>query len=127
MRILIIDPNPHAGEQLARRLGARGIQVHRAETLCEGVRWLLAHAADAILVDARLPGLSGPGDLRPLGEVAGAAPVLVVVGERSVACAEAYRRQGLFTLPRPFDNEALARMLDRLAAPAGTRRNAALL
>jgi len=126
MRVLIIDPSPHAGQQMERTLHARGIQVHQAETLCEGVRWLLLNAADAILVDARLPGLSGPGDLRPLTEIAGAAPVLVVVGERATGLAEAYRRRGLLTLPRPLDIEALVLMLGRLAAPAGTGRNAPL-
>lgn len=117
MRLLVIECDPEAGKQLGR---TPGIRVHRAETLCEGVRWLLLHAADAILVDARLPGLSGPGDLRPLGEVAGATSVVVVVGEPAAGLAETYRRHGLPTIPKPFDLDLLIRTLARLAAP-GTR------
>ncbi len=123
MQVLIIDDDSHVGEHLERTLSPQGIHLHRADTLCEGIRWLLAHGADAILVDAHLPGLSGPADLRLLGEVAGASPVVVVLGEWAPAdLVAAYRRQSSVMLTKPFDAMALARMLARLAAPAGTIR-----
>ena len=61
-RLLLIDDDPEiVSDQVARALSSRGIRIEVARTGEEGVRRVAADPPDVILLDVRLPDLSGAG------------------------------------------------------------------
>jgi len=66
LMILIIDDEPHLPYQLARYLNKHGYEVHVAADGEAGLRELQKTTVDLLLLDVRLPGISG---LDVLGEI----------------------------------------------------------
>lgn len=112
--VLIIDDEEDFAHTLAGRLELRGITAHCAASGEEGLKRLRASLPDLVLLDMRMPGLSGVEVLRRLrGHDAAPGwaelPVFIVSGhaqERSLQEAEALGIQGYFSKPLQF-NELL--------------------
>ena len=112
--VLIIDDEEDFAHTLAGRLELRGITAHCAASGEEGLKRLRDNPPDLVLLDMRMPGLSGVEVLRRLrgGEAAPGwenLPVFIVSGharEQSLQEAEALGIQGYFSKPLQF-NELL--------------------
>jgi DNA-binding response OmpR family regulator len=65
-RILIIDDDPAVSLTLARMLELDGYQVSRAGTAQDGLSAASADTPDAVILDIRMPGMSGLEFLRQL-------------------------------------------------------------
>ncbi|HEX6324040.1 MAG TPA: response regulator [Vicinamibacterales bacterium] len=77
--VLIIDDDEHVLSTFGTWLQADGYDVR---TACDGAAGLAqVQGVDAILLDARMPGLDGLGFLERLRAGGGSAPVAVITGD----------------------------------------------
>ncbi len=107
LRLAIVDDDEGARSALARLLRCLGHQVQAFES-AEAVE--AADAAhldvDCLIVDVRLPGLTGPelhDRLRSRGTLT---PVVFITGDGDARTRDAARR-GTVTVIKPFDDDTL--------------------
>lgn len=126
--VLIIDDEEDFARTLAGRLELRGMAVRCAFSGEQGLALMRESLPDLLLLDMRMPGLSGVDVLRLLraGEAVpggSSLPVCIVSGhaeERNLQEAEALGIQGYFSKPLRFDE-----LLEAIAALAGETREKA--
>lgn len=116
-KVLIVDDEDDIRE-LARisleRVG--GLRVVVARSGEEALTIAVSESPDAILLDAQMPGLDGPGTLARLKADPATEPIPVVFLTGSVQAAEMDRFKTLGAtgvLPKPFDPMGLAADLRR--------------
>jgi DNA-binding response OmpR family regulator len=80
-RVLLIDGNRAFAQATAMSCLNDGIAVRLAETLCEGVRYMMDGPVSAVLIDATLMRLSGNDQVQLFDAVAPGVPVVVLVPE----------------------------------------------
>jgi DNA-binding response OmpR family regulator len=121
IRVLTIDGNRTRAQALAMECLEHGVPVRIAETLCEGVRYLLDAPVSLVLVDAAMLLVAGPDQARMLDAVAPGAPVVLTVDAGSrVEDLVSLELQGFQVVTRPF---ALRDLLAKVELPAATTRS----
>jgi DNA-binding response OmpR family regulator len=121
IRVLTIDGNRTRAQALAMECLEHGVPVRIAETLCEGVRYLLDAPVSLVLVDAAMLLVAGPDQARMLDAVAPGAPVVLTVDAGSrVEDLVSLELQGFQVVTRPF---ALRDLLAKVEPPAATTRS----
>jgi two-component system cell cycle response regulator DivK len=108
--VLIIDDEPLNRKLIRTILGTEGIQVLEAETAERGLALAQSHAPRLILLDLRLPGMSGLDALSLLksGESTGHIPVLILSAGSLAVDDESFRQSGAAGLIlKPFTREEL--------------------
>lgn len=78
-RLLVIDPDRVAAQQLGLACLERGVGAFLAEGLCDGVRALLSTTVDAVVVDASALRLTPREHATLFERVAAGVPVVVTV------------------------------------------------
>ena len=115
-RVLVIDQDRAAMQQLGLACLEKGVGVAMAETLCEGVRTLLSTPVSLIVVDAVQLRLTAREHATLFERVApGVDVVAVVPADASLDARVAYELAGFRVLSRPA---AVEDLLDKAAAPA---------
>lgn len=95
MRVLLIDDHALVRKGLAELLGSRGIDVAASVgTGAEGIKSALALSPDIILLDVKMPGMSGIDTLNALRASGVKIPVLMLTMSREDADLEAALRGG---------------------------------
>jgi CheY-like chemotaxis protein len=114
-KVLIVDDEDDIRE-LARialeRVG--GLHVIAASSGEEGLTLAASEQPDAILLDAHMPGLTGPQTLERLkaDDSTAAIPVVFLTGSVQMAEMEQFKGLGaVAVLPKPFDPMTLAKQL----------------
>ena len=74
-RVLMIDGDRAFAQSIAMSCISAGIAVRLAETLCEGVRYMMEGPVSAVLIDSALMRLSGGDQVRLFDAVAPGVPV----------------------------------------------------
>lgn len=117
MRVLLIDPDRAAAQALGLGCVDRRVGVAIAETLCEGVRTLLATSVSLIVADRSLLRLTPSEHATLFDRVAPGVPVVVTVGpETSLDVRVGFELAGFRVLVKPVGPDEV---LDRAAvAPA---------
>ena len=114
LTILIIDDEPHLPHQLARFLKKQGFEVYTAPDGETGLLELQKNSIDMVLLDVRLPHMSG---LEVLGEIRksdGSLPVIMLTAYGDVQTAVAAMKMGaLDYLIKGFDLEELLLSVQR--------------
>nr|BBH92290.1 acetoacetate metabolism regulatory protein AtoC [Thermogemmatispora argillosa] len=114
MLILIIDDEPHLPHQIARYLGRHGYEV---ETVAEGeagLRIIQQCSVDLVLLDLRLPGLSGLEVLKRIRASEPELPVIMLTAYGDVRSAvEAMKLGASDYLLKGFDLEELLLVVQR--------------
>lgn len=119
IRVLVIDGDRALGQSLAMECLEQGLGVRMAETLCEGVRYLLEAPVSVVLVEAQTLRLSGPDHARLFDAVAPGIPVVVMVGAAApVEERVGLELQGFQVVARPF---VLRDLLTKVAEAPGKR------
>ncbi len=114
-RVLVIDQDRAAMQQLGLACLEKGVGVAMAETLCEGVRTLLSTPVSLIVVDAAQLRLTAREHATLFERVApGVDVVAVVPADASLDARVAYELAGFRVLSRPA---AVEDLLDKAAAP----------
>jgi DNA-binding response OmpR family regulator len=114
-RMLTIDDNRSRAQELAMECLEHGVAVRMAESVCEGVRYLLDAPASLVLVDAGVLRMAGPDQARLFDAVAPGVPVVLAVdaGAR-VEDRVAFELKGFHVVSRPF---ALPDLLAKVERP----------
>jgi two-component system response regulator AtoC len=104
MRVLIVDDERNIRESLKKYLGLEGIDCQGAETGEEAQRCLEGEAFDAVILDLKLPGISGQEVLTWIRDRGILAPVLMISAHGQIADAvEALKAGAQDYLVKPFD------------------------
>lgn len=102
--LLIVDDEPSIGwglTKLAERIGMSSAAAASAE---EGLKSARSQRPDAVLLDVRLPGMTGLDALPKFRELLGAIPVVIITAYGDLETAvEAIRRGAFEYLIKPFD------------------------
>ena len=118
LRLGIVDDDEGARSAVARLLRSLGHEVRTFES-AEAIEAADAAglALDCLIVDVRLPGVSGPelrDRLRGRGMLT---PVVFITGDVGLKIRDAARTGGTLTVVKPFDGETLlAAVVAALAA-----------
>ncbi len=125
LSVLLIDDEEDFAHTLAGRLELRGMRVLVASSGEEGLARLATESFDQVLLDMRMPGLSGAETLRQLRSGYPDLPVIVVSGHSSQAdydMVQALGLQGYLAKPVDFEEllAALAKSTGRIGQEKGT-------
>jgi two-component system nitrogen regulation response regulator GlnG len=112
-RLLLIDDDPEMiFEQVSHVLGPCGVRVEVARSGEEGLREVAARPPDVILLDVRLPDLSGLEVHRRVREIDGRIPVIFVTWATAADTAiEAMKRGAHDYLFKPLDLDRLSSVI----------------
>lgn len=107
-RVLVVDDEPAMRRTLHDLLRLEGYEVHTAPNGEEALRILEEEAFDLLILDLRMPGLSGTEVLRRLSDLGKDIGVIVLTGHGSMESAiEALRRRAYDYLLKPVSPEEL--------------------
>ena len=125
IRVLTMDGNRSRAQDLAMECLEHGVAVRMAESLCEGVRYLLDAPVSLVLVEAGMLRMAGPDQTRLFDAVAPGVPVILTVdaGAR-VEDRVDLELQGFHVVGRPFALRDLLAKIERPAKAAPARRDA---
>jgi len=108
LRILVADDDATNRKLLAAVFQAEGFEVIAATDGAEALQRIAAEPPDLVLLDVRMPGLSGIDTLRRIRETAPQLPVIMLTSHGEIADAvEATKLGALDFLVRPIPNEKL--------------------
>src|SRR5439155_16882041 len=80
MRLLLIEDDEHVAEVLADAFAADGHETAITHTGEDGLAYLARERPDAVVLDVRLPTLSGVGVLRRIRSTDPTLPVIIMRG-----------------------------------------------
>jgi two-component system response regulator AtoC len=113
-RILIVDDDRSIRELLSMHLEERGYQVAVASTGAEGFRLLEETSPSAIILDMRLPDMSGIDLIPELRKRSVETPVLMITAHHDMSTTILAMKAGAFDyIHKPIDIEAFDVALDR--------------
>lgn len=114
LTILLIDDEPHLPYQLARYLRKRGYEVHTAADGEAGLQELQKYSVDLVLLDMRLPKLSGLEVLAQARQLEPELPVVMLTAYGDVQSAVAAMKLGAVDyLLKGFDLEEFLLVVQR--------------
>jgi DNA-binding NtrC family response regulator len=123
--VLIVDDEPSIVWGLTKLAGRIGVSSASASSAEEGFRAAESQRPDALLLDVRLPGLTGLAALPRFHEQLGPIPIVIITAYGDLETAVEAIRQGAFEyLVKPFDL-ATAEQTIRRALRAAEPRTAA--
>lgn len=102
--LLIIDDEPSIVWGLTRLAGRMGLSAASAASADQGLKAAQQQRPDAILLDVRMPGMTGLEALPKFHEMLGPTPVVIITAYGDLETAVEAIRQGAFEyLVKPFD------------------------
>lgn len=113
--ILIIEDDSKLRGQIQAYLSQKGYQVQGASDGWEGIDLLASHGCDAVILDVKLPGISGTDVLRKIAtSYRFHPPVIIITGHGDKALAIEALRFGAFDfLEKPFHPQLLVDTVQR--------------
>jgi DNA-binding NtrC family response regulator len=118
-RILVIDDEAALGENIQRMLRSHGDAVSVCVDPAKGLAECLANPPDLVLLDVRMPGMSGEEIFARLHEVHPGLPIVFLTAFGSVESAVLAMRNGAFDyLQKPFKREDLLLVVKRALSHA---------
>jgi CheY-like chemotaxis protein len=119
-RVLVVDDEPHVGATLRDVLVELGYSVKLAVRGAEALKLVPVFDPDAVLLDLRMPEMSGVEVLEHLRRERPALRVVILTGNEDVEVARATLRAGAFDyLLKPCSIEVLARVVAAAVALPG--------
>ena len=117
-RILLVDDDDETRELLRDFFGDRGYAVETAGDGAKALMRLATFAADLVITDLEMPGMSGLELIRSLHATKRQTPVLLVTAraERELPLRRLGRRAGFECLRKPLDLDALGKIVERMTA-----------
>lgn len=119
-RILIVDDEPAVLALLKRILSAEGAEILAAQRGAQALEIARRTRLDLVILDVRLPDVSGLEVLRRVRRIDEVVPVIMVTSYGSAETVKASMRLGAFDyLTKPFDNQEVRRIArEALSNPA---------
>jgi DNA-binding NtrC family response regulator len=128
-RLLLIDDDPGLVQaQVSHALGPLGIQIEVARTGMDGLQQLGAEPADVILLDVRLPDLSGLEVYQRVRQIDARIPVIFITSTTAADTAIEAMQQGAYDyLFKPLDPPQLRRVTGQALELARLMREPAVV
>ena len=127
-RILVIDDEAALGENIQRMLRMPGTTVSVCVDPVKGLAEALAYPPDLVLLDVRMPGMSGEEVFQKLHAAHPALPIVFLTAFGSVESAVLAMRNGAFDyLQKPFKREDLLLVVKRALSNSTLQREVATL
>lgn len=119
--ILLVDDEPEVLRLFKRILSAESALILAAQSGAEALEIARQTSLDLVILDIKLPDVSGTEVLRRLRRIDAGVPVIIVTSYGSVETVRASMRLGAFDyLTKPFDNQEIRRVArEALASRAG--------
>jgi two-component system capsular synthesis sensor histidine kinase RcsC len=116
MRILLVDDDDETRELLRDFFDEHGYLVETADTGMHALSRLDTFAADLVITDLEMPGMSGLELIRSLHATRPGFPVLLVTAraERETPLRRLGRRAGFECLRKPLDLDALEQLVEHM-------------
>ena len=109
--ILVVDDEPEVLRLFKRILSAEGTQILAAGTGAAALAIARQTPLDLVILDVKLPDVSGTDVLRRLRRIDPGVPVIIVTSYGSVETVRASMKLGAFDyLTKPFDNQEVRRV-----------------
>jgi DNA-binding NtrC family response regulator len=113
-RILIIDDDPGLAEVILMLLTGEGYRVEHAATVRAGLAQVAASEFDLVITDLKLPDGTGVEAIRPIKEIRGDLPIILMTSYSSVESAiDALRNGAVDYIIKPFDNADFLHAVER--------------
>ncbi len=110
-RILIVDDEPAVLALLRRILSTEDAEILAVRTGAQALEIARRTHLDLVMLDVRLPDVSGMEVLRRVREVDEVVPVIMMTSHGSAETVRASMRLGAFDyLTKPFDNQEVKRI-----------------
>ena len=117
LRILIVDDEEELVSALEERLNLRGFQAQGVTTGRAALEFLEAEECDVVLLDIKMPGLSGLEVIRRIKDMRPRLQVVLLTGHGSVKSVEDGMALGAFDyLMKPVKIDSLVRVLTAAAS-----------
>ncbi|HUX43188.1 MAG TPA: sigma-54 dependent transcriptional regulator [Terracidiphilus sp.] len=127
-QIVVIDDEAALGENIQRMLRVPGTQVATYDDPKKGLAAALANPPDLVLLDVRMPGMSGEEVFARLHEAYPKLPIVFLTAFGSVESAVMAMRNGAFDyLQKPFKREDLLLVVNRALSHATLEQEVAQL
>lgn len=127
-RVFVIDDEPALGENIQRMLRLPGVQVTLFTDPAKAVSAALASPPDLVLLDIRMPGMSGEEVFARLHEAHPSLAIVFLTAYGSVEGAVLAMRNGAFDyLQKPFKREDLLLVVNRALAHTSLEHEVARL
>ncbi len=111
-KVLVVDDEERFGANMVKILDANGIKARHAKDGEEALAEAGRKGYDVILLDMKMPGLSGKDVLKKLREAKNPAKVVVLTGHASVDDAVELINMGAYDyLLKPCQTEQLVKMI----------------
>jgi DNA-binding NtrC family response regulator len=111
-RALLVDDEKELGSALAERLGYRGIDAEFVTGGRDALEKLQNSPFDVIVIDLKLPGMSGEELVREVNKSYPDLPVLMITGHGMGADGDFEKPRGVYDLlPKPIDIAELVRKM----------------
>ena len=118
LHILIVEDDAEVSRVLAQMIAHLGYTAHACSRADEALRFLETHKIDLMLVDYRMPELTGLDLISILREEGRMLPVVMMTGyDETEARAFAERRDQLIVLKKPIDLPVLASAIEKALRP----------
>ncbi|UZP68561.1 sigma-54 dependent transcriptional regulator [Desulfovibrio mangrovi] len=113
-RLLVIDDEPGLRLMMRAVMEDAGWHVDEAGSGEAGIDYLMYNDANVVLLDMRMPGMSGSEALARIQEIRPSLPVIMLTAYGTVGSAvEAMKRGAFDYLSKPADNEELVAVLEK--------------
>ena len=127
-RIIVIDDEPALGENIQRMLRLPGTSVSVFTDPVKGLAEALQYPPDLVLLDMRMPGMSGEEVFSRLHEANPQVPIVFLTAFGSVESAVLAMRNGAFDyLQKPFKREDLVLVAKRALALSALEKQVEVL
>ena len=115
--VLLVDDEAEFRELLAKRLGKRKLKVLTAGDAAEALRLLASTPVDVVVLDVRMPGMSGTDALREIKARLPSVEVLMLTGHAQLDVALAGMELGAFDyLVKPCELGLLIAQIEKARA-----------
>jgi FixJ family two-component response regulator len=108
----VIDDDQAVRRGLVRMLTACGFLVEAYESATEFLQQATPDAVDCLLVDVRMPEMTGFEFREHLTQRGYDLPIIFITGDDDTVASEASQRDGIRILVKPFDEDSLLAAID---------------
>ncbi len=123
-RVLVVDDEEEIRKILSRILEKEGFEVITASDGEQAMEKICFDTSDAVLLDVRMPGLSGMDVLKKIKAIDDDLPVVLVTAYADTRQAVEAMKEGAYDyLAKPFDNNEVVWITSRALAEGKLRRD----